>query len=685
MELHVFSDASKEAIGHVMYIRAMYPNNNVHVSFVFGNSKVAPRSANTIPRLELCAAVKAAQSARYVVSKMEIAFTRIQFYCDSMIVLGYITNREKSFSKYVEARVGVILRHTSDDQWTYVSTDNNPADLATRPQSPVELKSSIWYSGPGFLSVGVEDSCMGVVEWPELPEIRSCSRALSTRTTAVNTILQHLAMTCSSWRSATRRLAYVIMFVARCRKQVGDWRTYLARSEGFIIREMQKQGYPQEYNVLCRGHPLPRTSPLLSLCPFMDSEQIMRVGGRLANAELPYAEKHPRLIPTNQRLTTLIASYCHERACHQGRHITAAYVRHLGFHLHKMRKTISDVLKNCVLCQKLRGVFETQRMADLPADRVEKVAPFSRTGVDVFGPYSVTDGRSTRRSAGTKKVWVVLFTCLYCRAVHLEPISSMDTTSFSLALRRFTAIRGECLFFRSDCGTNFVGTRRQMERIEVGEMVTQDSTDCRTEWKFLPPHASHFGGVWERKVGSIKRVFNASLALLGNRFLSREEFHTLIQEAARVVNNTPLGEISSDPNDPLPVCPAALLTLRDEPGVEREQFAEQDLLSYGRRRWRRIQYLADQFWIRWKRDYVSTLQSRRKWQRTGRNVRNGDVMLVRDSGPRNTWEMGIILDASQSGDRRVRSVLLKLNPLSDGKPRIFRRAIHDLVLLVPSD
>ena len=224
-----------------------------------------------------------------------------------------------------------------------------------------------------------------------------------------------------------------------------------------------------------------------------------------------------------------------------------------------------------------------------------------------------------------------------------------------------------------------------MESIEIGEMVTQDSTDCRTEWKFLPPHASHFGGVWERKVGSIKRVFNASLALLGNRVLSREEFHTLIQEAARVVNNTPLGEISSDPNDPFPIYLAALLTLKDEPGMEREQFSEQELLSYGKKRWRRIQYLADQFWIRWKRDYVSTLQSRRKWQKTGRNVRNGDVMLVRDSGPRNTWEMGIILDASQSGDRRVRSVLLKLKPLNDGKPRIFRRAIHDLVLLVPAD
>ena len=83
------------------------------------------------------------------------------------------------------------------------------------------------------------------------------------------------------------------------------------------------------------------------------------------------------------------------------------------------------------------------------------------------------------------------------------------------------------------------------------------------EWKFLPPHASHFAGVWERKVVAIKSVLDISLKQLGPRTLSREEFSTFIQEAASIVNHTPLGEVSADPNDPVPISPMSLLTLRE--------------------------------------------------------------------------------------------------------------------------
>ena len=78
-------------------------DGQLYISFLFANSKVAPKSANTVPRLELCAAVEAAQSAAYVSAELsELKFDSARFYSDSMVVMGYIANKDRAFSKYVE-------------------------------------------------------------------------------------------------------------------------------------------------------------------------------------------------------------------------------------------------------------------------------------------------------------------------------------------------------------------------------------------------------------------------------------------------------------------------------------------------------------------------------------------------------------------------------------------------------
>ena len=686
-ELHVFCDASEEAIGHVMYVRSIYADDSVYVSFLFANSKVAPRSANTMPRLELCAAVEAAQSASYIMAELpKLVFSSVLFYSDSMIVLGYISNKERAFSKYVEKRVDTVLRLTSDHQWRYISTLENAADLATRPQTATDLKSSRWFAGPVFLSSHADSGPLEHLDLHPLAEPLPESKVLITKTPILmNPILDQLSKRFSSWNKTVNTITYILKFVALCRKRKPDSEKLKWSAVSFIIREAQMESFPEEYARLSQGKGVRNHSLIVSLSPFLDSDNVMRVGGRLRNADLPYDEKHPRLLPASHFSTNLVVAHAHELSMHQGHHITVAYIRHLGFHVHKMRKAVSTLLSNCVVCRRLRGSFELQKMADLPDDRVEKIPPFMRSGVDVFGPYHVYDGKCTRRSSATKKIWVVLFTCLYSRAVHLEPIVSMDITSFNLALRRFTAIRGPCCFYRSDCGSNFVGAQNQLKENDMEKLISLDSQPLQPEWRFLPPHASHFAGVWERKVGSIKRVLNTSFLQLGNLALSREEFSTLLQEAAQIVNNTPLGPISSSANDPFPPTPATLLNLRDDTDRERESFDETDLLSYGRKRWRRVQYLADQFWIRWRRDYLHGLQARKKWTKSRRNVVKGDIVLIRDASPRNSWPMGIVTETKPNKDGLVRSVTIRLKPLSDKGSRFINRAVHDLVILIPGD
>ena len=205
-------------------------------------------------------------------------------------------------------------------------------------------------------------------------------------------------------------------------------------------------------------------------------------------------------------------------------------------------------------------------MADLPPDRLDPAPPFTNVGLDVFGDFKIKLGNAICSCSAEKKVWVVPFTGLSSRAVHLELIDSLDTSTFKNALRRFLGIRGKGSLFRSDKGKNFVGSRNQDRALNQEATIDIDNiraylNSVDSDWIFNSAHASHFGGVWERKIGSVRMVLEGTLQMLGQRCLTRDEFHTSLVEASAIVNCTPLWEVSSDPEAPQPLCPAMILTL----------------------------------------------------------------------------------------------------------------------------
>ena len=101
---------------------------------------------------------------------------------------------------------------------------------------------------------------------------------------------------------------------------------------------------------------------------------------------------------------------------------------------------------------------------------------------------------------------------------------------------------------------------------------------------------------------------------LKDRALSRDEFTTMLTEAASIVNNTPLWAVPTNPNDLMPLTPNMLLTLRERAvHVPLAEFSQADLDSYGQRRYRRVQHLSNCFWRRWRQEYLLTLTKRHKW------------------------------------------------------------------------
>ena len=694
-ELHVFCDASVEAIGHVMYMRSINVHKEVHVSFVTGSSKVSPRCATTVPRLELCAAMEAAKSTTALISELKTKPDELFMYTDSCIVLGYLTNTGKRFTKYVERRVDIILNHVPQEKWSYVSTHINPADIATRPHTPSELLATCWFTGPACLwddNYTPSESPNINITSMSLPEIKIVKTVLHTHKELYESPLSCIYSKNNNFSKIINVVIYVKRFIKALRRSShsecnNDSEIFEKRKAIVtIVKEAQKEKYGSLIKSLKSKQPIPENLKLTELSPYLDNDGVMCVGGRLKNANIPFCVKHPLLIPSNHPLSTAIINYFHARCKHQGSHISHGIIIQSGFHLENGRQLIRQVIKNCIICKKLRATTSVQLMADLPYDRLEEVPPFTNVGIDIFGPFLIHDGKNTRRTLATKKIWVLIIVCLPSRAIHLEPLVGMDTSSFRNALTRFITMRGNCQIIRSDQGSNFLCARKQMDAIDVRGLA-KELQERNIQWILNPPQASHHAGSWERKIGSVRRVLEGTLAVMNNRGLSRDEFATIIAEAASIVNQTPLWTVPNDPNDPAPLTPAMLLTLKSNPGkLCHEDITEKDVYEYGQRRYRRINYLSGQFWSRWRQEYLQNLTRRHKWKKVSPCISVDDVVLVRDkSTKRNQWPLGRVTELRLSDDGLVRSVTLQIAPLANSKtPRLITRAITDLVLLIPS-
>ena len=311
-------------------------------------------------------------------------------------------------------------------------------------------------------------------------------------------------------------------------------------------------------------------------------------------------------------------------------------------------------------------------MADLPKERLTPAPPFTYCGVDYFGPFFIKEGRKETKRYGA------MFTCLSSRAVHIETANSLETDSFLNALRRFVARRGPVREIRSDQGTSLVGAEKELRRaLEEMDNGSIQRSLCRefkadwVQWKRNPPSASHMGGVWERQIRSVRSILTALMREHGSG-LDDESLRTLMTEVECIVNSRPLTTPSCDPDDLGPLTPNHILTMKSKvvlppPGNN----------VYLRKRWRRVQYLANVFWSRWRKEYVQCLQQRVKWNRPRRNFEKGDLVLIADDrAARNDWPMARIVDTYPDAEGNVRSVRVTTGTT------ILDRPVHKLVLIL---
>ena len=258
------------------------PSGRPHVGFLLGRAKLAPKPAHTIPRLELCGATLAVEVAEFLQNEIDIEIDQIKYYTDSKVVLGYICNSVRRFYVYVANRVERIRKNSRPEQWNYVPTGLNPADIATRSVSAVVLTQTIWFSGPKFLmdqssTNSEEDIDFHLEDLDTDPEIRPEVVALSSNICSRRSLEVRRFECFSSWKRLVKTIARLshIAQIFRKSNQTSSchgWHTCkespnaleYERAELFIIRRVQEEVFAEEIKCLKGNRPVSKGSPLFT-------------------------------------------------------------------------------------------------------------------------------------------------------------------------------------------------------------------------------------------------------------------------------------------------------------------------------------------------------------------------------------------------------------------------------------
>ncbi|XP_036347022.1 uncharacterized protein LOC118756363, partial [Rhagoletis pomonella] len=605
VQLHIFVDASSTAYAAVAYLR-MRQGNKVHVAFICAKSRCAPVKGMTIPRLELQAAILGCRLKTFIEQSQNFRIHRLIFWSDSQTVIMWIRSSERKYKPFVEHRIAEILTTTTSDMWRWLPSHANVADDATRA-TLTKCSSHRWFVGPEFLQLGER-------EWPDEPA-QLYSPDYGSEETPVRILLSTVTgdlfkfTNYSSFLKITRIVAWTLRFISNVRshsRQVGELTPAEVRgAEKYICRRIQHECFPSEASVLRANQPLPKSSCLHKLTPFIDEDDLIRVSGRIDAAYcLPLSARRPIILPQKHYVTRLIMQQFHARRHHQNDHLVINEMRQ-KYWVPSARKLLQSIKRACPICIRWTAKPAVPLMGQLPTDRLTPfVRPFSYAGVDYCGPFLVTIGRRT------EKRWVALFTCMTTRAIHLEVAEDLSTDSFVICLRNFINRRGVPVRIRSDNGTNFVGAQREMRseyKLFDFERIDQEMTKHNIEWRFNCPANPNAGGCWERLIQCVKKLLQRVLKEEAPRV---ETLRSALIEAENIVNSRPLTEIPVSPHDEEPLTPNHFLfgctNSTQTPSLDERHICP-------RKQWKIAQNLKDRIWKRWMVEYLPQLLCRPKW------------------------------------------------------------------------
>ncbi|UYV68114.1 hypothetical protein LAZ67_5003091 [Cordylochernes scorpioides] len=629
-EVHIFCDASQIGYGAVAYLRSETGRENT-LTLIWSKVRLAPMKSITIPRLELMAMVLGARLANAIQAALKRK-CETTLWSDSSTALSWI-KKEIEWRVFVRNRVREIQATTNLNDWRFVPSQLNPADLLSRGCPPSQFVQSRWWEGPEWLKKPKEF-------WPNSEfsinpkEINVEENIMKTNINLNIDYKDWLLTRRSNYSLNIRVMSYVLRFLGKLKKQsteTGPLKvSELDLAEKKLIRMIQEKVSIEKSNATKSFKILKNTDGLWC------------VESKLLHGQVPEEFKTPIILPGDHPFVEQLIWEVHLKNGHVGVQFILSKLRE-KFWIIRGRKTIKKIISKCIACKRLKEKSLQRPMAALPENRIGLGKPFQITGVDLLGPLHLKEGG---------KVWVAAFTCAVYRAIHLELVKSLETGVFMMALHRFICRRGRPEKIYSDNGTNFAKLNKIFKRLDWTR-IERETSIKRIQWIFIPPSAPWWGGFWERMVRTIKEML---IKMLGHRKLKYVQLQTALCEIESIINNRPLTYVSEDDNDLKPLTPNEFLQNGPESSFPEFENLKPEMLHT---RYRELDQLKRELKKRFLKEYLGALiQKSENIDR--RQLKVGDVVLIgQENLKRMFWPKGRIVNLIPGKDGIVRVAHVK--------------------------
>lgn len=670
LELHTFVDASSKAYACVSYLRIFSPSNGYTVRFLFAKSRLVPISGITIPKGELLAIKIGTRIQRYIRNSLkDLKIKRSIIWSDSKVALMW-TLSDTTTNIFVKNRcrkINETMKEHDNTSLFYISTDINPADIASRGSTIDELEQyHQWIEGPDFLKLPDnqwnDQSQLSAIEMKKREQ--NPDQSLS-----VNAVMsddshdehQAFPVNFTNYNSyyevigVVARVIYFFKFAcqpffmklmnirdkAELPVRFSDIQVQLMKvAERIVIKRIQKEIPPPKH--------VPNKAEFI-----IDQNGIVRVKSRIPNANSNIPKfRDPIYLPHTHHITKLIIMYIHTISKHcSPLHVLAALRSH--YWLIKGRSIVKQVIKNmCTVCRRFTAKpFKLPNMKILPNERIAThVAPFSNIGLDYAGPFNI---KST--TGQLEKIWVVLVTCLSVRAVHCEYVKDLKAQTFLNFLRRFISRRGHVQFIYCDNQSTFVASQKVLA--EIHNQSSELNAFCRKRkivFQFITALSPWKGGCYERLVGLVKKCLKTTI---GRKLVSEEEFHTYLYESEAVINSRPITYVSGDVNEIVPlrpidfIIPFGNIDTSHFDDYENDYIAHKtpttDLVALWKEQTKRLDYFWNVFYNHYVTDLLYSSENVHKQGKylNSHKPKKGDVVIVKNDNPnRSHWELARIID-----------------------------------------
>ena len=675
-DLYIFCDASKQAYGFVAY-----GVQNGKSGFLVAKTKVAPIKSKSLPTLELLSAFLAMKNLFSLLkSHNKIKFNNVYIALDAQVVLSWLLadviktknmfarNRIRDIHKFVKE---IVDQFNVNIFFKYVPTKENPADLLTRGLSLEMFKDNLlfWIKGPLWIQ-------SNHVEWPsaELKCLSSENQSLVMCTQSSNVKIIQPIVPFDRYSKVNKLIGVTSAMIKALNKlkllkdenliTLWDTEDTWQCARLHLIKVMQAQRFSVEIEYL--KNPKGKAPNLVSdLNLFIDETGVIRSAGRTSKViSFEFDVINPILLAKDHPFTSLIITEAHENCQHLGIAATLNKIRMAGFWIPKGRQAIKNIISSCFMCRRFNSLsFKYPKITNLPKHRVNLVKPFMHCGIDYTGEIKMREKKGDKFT----RMYILIFTCLCIRAVHIELVPDMDTKSLVLAIIRFTNLYGIPSHIYSDNAKSFIAGCDIMKEVFKASEFCEKFSKYNIKHIRIPAYSAWVGSTWERMIGVIKSCL---YKVVGRSAIGYFKLLTVLSDIQNAVNSRPLTYRCADDSSLDIITPNCFLKPLVDNSLMFNSETENLLGSEPPSRKQVVktlehrEYLLDKFREMWYEEYLISLREQCKDLHEvnfENKIKVNEVVLVKGppSKKRPWWHLGRVVELIPGYDGKVRSVKIK--------------------------